>query len=101
MDKVFGYKGSTERKLGQRITLGVAFFSYFCAVICGGVMFYYGMESTTTPIFASLMASTVFFGCVGIVLHVLGSGSLPSLKVDDDPLSQTYHQEESENNKTN
>lgn len=95
MHKILGFKHSSgeERKLGQKITLGVSFFCYFAAVVCAGMMFYLGMESTETPVFASFMATTVFFACVGIVLHVLGSGNLPSLKVDDNPEQETYHQD--------
>lgn len=99
MHKIFGYSSvGKERKIGQKITLGVAFGCYICSVISAGIMILYGQESTATPVFASLLAITVFFACVGIVLHVLGSGSLPTLKLDEHPETETYHKDQEEVN---
>ncbi len=64
----------------QKVAVVVAYISYVCAGACaiaGSMMEAKGED----PIFASLMASIVFFLGVGIVLHVMGSANLPNLKV--------------------
>lgn len=87
MHKIFNYQPSTaeNRKMGQKITLFIAFSCYLAAIFSVGMCFYLAQESTQTPIFASFIAITVFCICVGILLHVLGSGNLPNLKVDEHP----------------
>jgi membrane protein YdbS with pleckstrin-like domain len=74
-----------ERKIGQKITLLISFICYICAVISACLAVYFGLESTQTPVFASMLAVTIFFICVAFLLSVLGNGNLPSLKIDDSP----------------
>lgn len=83
-----------ERGAGQKTTLTIAYICYLCAVICVAICVYTGMQDTTSPVFASALATTVFFLCVGIVLQVLGTGNLPSLKVEDNPDQPVPHPSE-------
>jgi FtsH-binding integral membrane protein len=87
LHKILNYQPSTSknRKIGQKITLFIAYSCYLGALVSIVISFYLGKESTQTPVFASFIAITVFCACVGILLHVLGSGNLPSLKIDDHP----------------
>ena len=96
MHKILDYQNrpAKERKVGQKVTLSIAYLCYFCGLISAAISVKVGMESTTTPTFASFLAITVFFACVGIVLQVLGSGNLPSLKVEDHPEQQPIQQAE-------
>ena len=65
----------------QKLVLVLAVLSYLAAAACGlFAAFWEG--SYEDPIFASLLASVVFFVSVGIVLHVIGRTRLPNLKVD-------------------
>ena len=87
MHKILDYQPSTSenRKTGQKLTLLIAYACYLGAVLSVANCFYLAQESTQTPVFASFIAITVFCACVGVLLHVLGSGNLPSLKIDDHP----------------
>ncbi|MBL3526267.1 MAG: hemerythrin family protein [gamma proteobacterium endosymbiont of Lamellibrachia anaximandri] len=71
------------RKPAQKVSLVVAYICYVVAVI---TLFAAGYRAytvgTDNPIFASLAASVFFFVCCGIVLQVIGSVSLPDLKID-------------------
>lgn len=69
-----------QRSMIQKVLMGIAIVSYFTAVICGVVAGYLS-DGTANPAVASMMASVVFFAGVGIVLHVISSTNLPSLKV--------------------
>jgi len=81
--KLFNFEPNNKPKAGQKITLIIAYICYLGAVFSAGVSYYLGREDTYTPVFASFIAITVFCICVGFLLHILGSGNLPSLKVDD------------------
>ncbi|MFK5985929.1 MAG: hemerythrin family protein [Pseudomonadota bacterium] len=70
-----------ERKMGQKITLFISYACFLGAILSVVFSIYFGMESTITPIFASLLAFIIFFTSVGILLYVLGTGNLPSLKI--------------------
>jgi len=63
--------------------MGIAAISYFAAIVCGLVAGYMS-DGTANPVVTSMMASVVFFACTGIVLHVISSTNLPSLKVERD-----------------
>jgi hypothetical protein len=69
-----------KRRPIQKFLLVIAVISYLAAVGCGVAAAYLGVGSGD-PNVASLMASVVFFIGVGVVLHVMGSGHLPDLKV--------------------
>ena len=68
----------------QKVSLVSAAVSFVLAIITG-VFLYLRLESvgSDNPISASLMASTFFFICVGVVLTVMGKADIPSFKIDD------------------
>jgi hypothetical protein len=69
-----------QRSKIQKMLMGIAVISYIVAIGCG-VAAAYTSDGSANPVVASLMASVVFFVGVGIVLHVIGSTDLPSLKI--------------------
>ena len=75
---------------GQKIAFSVAMISYFLALVC---IIFAGIKAseigTENPIFASLAASVVFFVGAGIVLHVIGTVSLPNLKIPKNEKGRT------------
>ncbi len=66
----------------QKIALLFGMLSFVLAVLAG-VWLYFRVESVgaNNPISASLMASTFFFICVGVILTVIGKANLPSFKL--------------------
>ena len=75
----------TKRKsVLQRVSLVSAVVSFLLA-LTSAVMLYIRLQSVDldNPISASLMASTFFFICVGVVLTVIGKADIPSFKFDD------------------
>jgi len=74
----------TKRKgMLQKISLVSAVISFVLAIITG-VFLYLRLESvgSDNPISASLMASTFFFICVGVVLSVMWKTDIPSFKIE-------------------
>ena len=69
-----------KRSRIQKVLMVFAAISYFAAVGCGIGAFLLDAKFTS-PVIASMMASMVFFACVGAVLQVIGSTSLPDLKI--------------------
>jgi hypothetical protein len=69
-----------QRSMIQKILMVIAITSYIVAIGCG-IAAGYLSDGSANPVVASMMASVVFFAGVGIVLHVIGSTNLPSLKV--------------------
>jgi hypothetical protein len=69
-----------KRSRTQKMLMVVAAVSYLAAVGCG-VGAYLLEAKFTSPVIASLIASVVFFTCVGAVLQVIGSTNLPDLKI--------------------
>lgn len=49
------------------------------------IMLYFRVDSTGTnnPVSASLMATTFFFVCVGVILTIIGNADIPSFKFDE------------------
>ena len=70
-----------ERKKLQKVLMGIAVASYVASIVCAIVAAYLS-DGTANPAVASMMASVVFFAATGIVLHIIGSTNLPSLKVE-------------------
>jgi hypothetical protein len=70
-----------ERRKFQKVLMGVAVISYISSIVCAMAAAYFS-DGTQNPVVASMMASVVFFAGVGIVLHVISSTNLPSLKVE-------------------
>ncbi len=68
----------------QKVSLVSAAVSFVLALVTG-VFLYLRLESvgSDNPISASLMASTFFFICVGVVLTVMGKADIPSFKIDN------------------
>lgn len=68
----------------QKLSLIIGGVSFVLAV-AAGVMLYFRLESVggNNPISASLMASTFFFICVGVILTIIGKTDIPSFKLDD------------------
>ena len=61
--------------------MGIAVISYVSSIGCA-ITAACLSDGTADPVVASMMASVVFFAGVGIVLQVISSTNLPSLKVD-------------------
>ncbi|PLY14164.1 MAG: hemerythrin family protein [Sedimenticola sp.] len=73
----------TETKPAQKVSLVIAYISYFAAIMMLLLAIYNGFTiGTDNPIFASFAASVVFFVGAGVVLHVIGAVNLPNLKID-------------------
>ena len=70
-----------ERSKIQKVLMGVAVVSYISSIGCAMAAAYMS-DGTSNPAVASMMASVVFFAAAGIVLHVISSTNLPSLKVE-------------------
>ncbi len=68
----------------QKSSLVLGVVSFVLAVVAGG-MLYLRLDSVgaDNPISASLMASTFFFICVGVILTIIGKSDIPSFKFDD------------------
>ena len=74
-----------KRKIGQKISWGIAMFCYLLSLLAAAYAIYWQTDhSTDHPIFASLLASVVFLIGCGIVLHVIANTNLPNLKPDSD-----------------
>lgn len=73
-----------RKGLLQKVSTISAVISFILAII-SAVLLYLRVESvgTDNPISASLMASTFFFICVGVVLYIIGSTNMPSFKFKD------------------
>ena len=75
----------TKRKgILQKAALVSAVVCFVLALVTG-ILLYFKLESLGSehPISASLMASTFFFACVGVVLTVIGTADVPSFKFDN------------------
>ena len=75
----------TKRKgMLQKVSLVFAVVSFVLA-FASGIMLYLRLESvgSDNPISASLMASTFFFICIGVVLTIIGKADIPSFKIDN------------------
>lgn len=68
----------------QKLSLILGILSLLLSVVTG-VWLYLRIESVgaDNPISASLMASTFFFICVGVILTIIGRSDIPSFKFDE------------------
>lgn len=73
-----------QKGILQKVSLISGIVSFLLALV-SGVVLYLRLESvgSDNPISASLMASTFFFICVGVVLTIMGKANLPSFKMDN------------------
>jgi len=69
-----------ERSKIQKVLMGVAVVSYVASIICATAAALLS-NGKADPAVAGMMASVVIFAGTGIVLHIISSTSLPSLKV--------------------
>ena len=74
-----------ERRKIQKVLMGIAVVSYIASIACAMIAAYLS-DGTAKPEVASMMASVVFFAAAGIVLHVISSTNLPSLKAERERL---------------
>ena len=70
-----------ERSMIQKVLMGTAVISYIAAIGCA-IAAGYLSDGTANPAVANMMASVVIFAGAGIVLHIIGSTRLPSLKLE-------------------
>ena len=66
----------------QKISFAIAILSYLTGGACALYALIQGQEALGRSVYASFLASVVFFVGVGVVLHVIGKADLPSLKVE-------------------
>ena len=68
----------------QKLSLISGALSFVLALITM-IMLYLRVDNTGThnPVSASLMATTFFFVCVGVLLTIMGNADLPSFKFDE------------------
>ncbi|HEB95677.1 MAG TPA: hemerythrin family protein [Sedimenticola thiotaurini] len=72
-----------KRKLGQKIAMIVSMICYAAAVVTVAAVGWWGNQlGANHPVVGSLAASVVFFVGVGVVLQVMGSISIPDLRVN-------------------
>ena len=65
----------------QKFIVLLAYASYIGAVICVVLLYLHPSDGVFDAVAASLSASFVFFGGMGIVLHVIGKTNLPDLRI--------------------
>ncbi len=71
-----------QRRTAQKIALAIAIICYIAAVVCVSAVVYWGNQlGAGHPVTGSLAASVVFLISVGVVLQVMGSVSLPDLRI--------------------
>lgn len=67
----------------QKTSLISGYISLLLAFITGIVLFLRDeVEGITDPVYASLLATTFFFICVGIVLIIMGRADIPNFKFE-------------------
>ncbi|MEN8169225.1 MAG: hypothetical protein ABFS08_03295 [Pseudomonadota bacterium] len=66
----------------QKLSLVSGVVSFILAGVCGVWLFFRVDEiGAYNPISTSLMASTFFFICVGVILTIIGRTDIPSFKL--------------------
>lgn len=73
-----------RRTTGQWIAVAAALLFYLLAAACIVVLLVRGLDSASDSVKASLLASFVFFGGAGFVLHVIGSARLSGILAGTD-----------------
>lgn len=77
-----------KQNLAQKISFYIAILSYLTGIGCAIYAMSQGPEVLGKAVYASFLASIVFFGGVGVVLHVIGKTDLPSLKIDQNKAAE-------------
>ena len=74
---------SKKKGFLQKLSLVLGVVSFLLSVVTG-IWLYLRVESvgSDNPISASLMASTFFFICVGVILTIIGRTDIPNFKFD-------------------
>jgi hypothetical protein len=69
-----------NRKIGQKISLFFSIFCYSMSLLTVAFGYYWWTNNgSSDPIFASAIASVIFFLCCGVVLQVIANANLPDL----------------------
>ena len=68
-----------QKTVGQKITYGVAVFCYLAGAGFGVTSWFYDKASAQDPIWASLLATTLFLISVGFVLQVIANTRLKGI----------------------
>ena len=78
-----GIRVTEEKKQSrsQQLVVLLAYASYLAAIVCMFMLYRHPSSGEFDVIDASLIASTIFFTGVGIVLHVIGRTNLPSMRL--------------------
>ncbi len=71
-----------ERRKIQKVLMGIAVISYVAAIACAMTAAILSDGAAASPVVANMMTSVVVFAAAGIVLHVISSTNLPSLKIE-------------------
>lgn len=71
-----------ERRKIQKVLMGIAVISYVAAIACAMTAAILSDGTAASPAVANMMTSVVVFAAAGIVLHVISSTNLPSLKIE-------------------
>lgn len=71
-----------ERRKIHKVLMGIAVISYVAAIACAMTAAFISDGTATSPAVANMMTSVVVFAAAGIVLHVISSTNLPSLKIE-------------------
>ena len=71
-----------ERRKIQKVLMGIAVISYVAAIASAMTAAILSDGTATSPAVANMMTSVVVFAAAGIVLHVISSTNLPSLKIE-------------------
>ncbi len=71
-----------ERRKIQKVLMGIAVISYVAAIAWAMTAAFLSDGAATSPAVVNMMTSVVVFAAAGIVLHVISSTNLPSLKIE-------------------
>ena len=71
-----------NRKIGQKISLVFSILCYFMSLVTVAFgVYWWDAHGTSNPIFASAIASVIFFISCGVVLQVMANVNLPDLRI--------------------
>ncbi len=75
---------SKKKGVLQKLSLIFGVLSFLLSVVTG-IWLYLRIESVgpDNPVSASLMATTFFLICVGVILTIIGRADIPSFKFDE------------------
>ena len=84
---IFGLYIMKNRKIGQKISLVFSITCYLMSLVTVAFGAYWWTNyGTSNPIFASAIASVIFFISCGVVLQVIANTNLPDLKIKSESI---------------